>query len=444
MPSKLVKDGKVQALRPKTYKNGQWEKAAAPAQPALVVDAFHPDRSILQNTIWTQRVDDPNLPLDLRSAQKAQWMWDNSPDPFGARWQDGIGSGAFGSKTSFNTSKFGTEPIAAYVVDSTHPDVEYAWMECSRDGMSTISWDRTPTPEGIRSQVNAKKILGGRIPLPKGALPAPRGDKGMALYDIGSGVWREYFNAEGPIPGKTGPNGEPYYTASVGGWSTNPPGRDISSTNFATQTQTGQSAVACMHNSLGFIHPDEIRRGVIEHALAFTFGAVACESVTRNAEGKIIAKHATPSWPAAGSDAKAPPEHWPNSPKHGQWGRVRADVDPWYNPRTKAPYNPLTRMIIVAAQKYGLVGTDTNAWCHAFNGHTGVADMLAHGTTEDPWANGGELARILNKGEPGRAFDVSDFPWDKTEWFPMDWRRPDIDFYVRRGSYDPYVKEGKL
>lgn len=126
MPSKLVKDGKVQALRAKSFKNGQWEKAASPAQPALVVDAFHPDRSILQNTIWTQRVDDPNLPLDPRSAQKAQWMWDNTPDPFGARWQDGIGSGSFGAKTSFNTSKFGTEPIAAYVVDSTHPDVEYA------------------------------------------------------------------------------------------------------------------------------------------------------------------------------------------------------------------------------------------------------------------------------------------------------------------------------
>lgn len=29
MPSKLVKDGKVQALRPKTYKNGQWEKATS-------------------------------------------------------------------------------------------------------------------------------------------------------------------------------------------------------------------------------------------------------------------------------------------------------------------------------------------------------------------------------------------------------------------------------
>ena len=38
-------------------------------------------------------------------------------------------------------------------------------------------------------------------------------------------------------------------------------------------------------------------------------------------------------------------------------------------------FYPLTRMIIVAAQKYGLVGTDTNAWCHAFNGHSGAALM---------------------------------------------------------------------
>ena len=33
MPSKLVKDGKVQALRAKSFKNGQWEKAASPPSP---------------------------------------------------------------------------------------------------------------------------------------------------------------------------------------------------------------------------------------------------------------------------------------------------------------------------------------------------------------------------------------------------------------------------
>lgn len=442
MPSKLLKDGRPLALQAKEFTSGEWAPPKEPLHPAMVPDAFHPDNSILQNTIW--RRDVSNMPLAENSAAMAQWMWDKTPDPWGTKWHLGTPNGGWGAKTSLNTSRSGTQPIAAYVVDSTHPSAEYAWMECRSDGMTTLGWDATLL-DGVPRQNTARdSILSGRIPLPKGALPAIGGDEGMALYDIGTGIWREYFNTRGPLKDRTGPNGEPVYTASVGGWSVNKPGRDISSTNFATQTQSGQSAIACMHNSLGFIHPDEVRAGAIEHALAFTFGAVACSSVERNAQGQITRKFSTPSWPAAGSDAKAPPEERPFSPTHGQWARVDPNLDPMHNPRTNRPFNPLTRLLIRAAQKYGLVGTDTNGWCHAFNGHSGVPEMLYMGKTKDPWELGGEVTLSLSPDNPNQALDVSDFPWDHTQWAPVDWGRPDIDFYVRRNNYDPYVKEGAL
>lgn len=442
MPSKIIHpNGKITTPLIKKHNGTEWVPDYGHPHPAIVADAFHPTRGIHQNTIWQRDVT--KMPLHPNSQKMAQWMWDNTPDPYGTGWMRGQKGGGWGSKTSLNTPVGNTSAIAAYVVDSTHPDTEWAWMECRTDGMSTISSDRTPleTPGQLRGHYNVQKILSGRIPLPLGAQSAATkgGDYGMAVYDIGTGIWREYFNAHGPLKDKKGPNGEPYYTATVGGFSVNDPGRDISRTNYATQTQTGQSAVVCMHNSLGFIHADEIRAGEIHHALAFTFGAVAAERADRDANGNVTKLYSTPSWPAAGSDAKAPPEHWPNSPKHGQWGRVSADVDPKFNPRTGQPYNPLTQLLIRAAQKYGLVGTDTNAWVHAFNAHTSVPEMLYMGTDKDPWQHEGELAKLLWPEKAYAALDISDFPWDLTEWAPVDWGRPDVDLYIRRTDGTPYI-----
>ena len=111
-----------------------------------------------------------------------------------------------------------------------------------------------------------------------------------------------------------------------------------------------------------------------------------------------------------------------------------------HNPLTGLPYNPLTRMLIVAAQNFGIVGTDTNAFTHAFNTHSGVPEMLATGKTVDPWAANGEIAKILNPEEPWKAFDISDFPWHLTEWAPCDWGRPLVDFYPRRTALNSNVE----
>ena len=92
---------------------------------------------------------------------------------------------------------------------------------------------------------------------------------------------------------------------------------------------------------------------------------------------------------------------------------------------------------IRAAKKYGLVATDTNAWCHAFNAECGYQEEAMFGT--DPWKSG-EMVSILSpdKNYRHRALDVSDFPWDKTEWAEVDWGRPAVDFYTRPGEYWPH------
>ena len=138
------------------------------------------------------------------------------------------------------------------------------------------------------------------------------------------------------------------------------------------------------------------------------------------------------------TDGKSPASEAPSSPVHGQWGRLAADVNPWFNPKTGLPYNPMTRLLIVAAKKYGIVGTDTNAFCHAFNFEDGQTEKAFTGV--DPWDV--EKTRILADrvsttavdGSMLNAFSVKDFPWDRTEWAPRDWGRPDVDFTPREGG----------
>lgn len=391
--------GRWLATEPCIFRNGEWVTVDADKFPGAVLESMYAPNYIGKGTIWQRDVS--NMPLAPNSDAMAKWMDDNSPTPWGA--------GAFGAKTGINTSAQGTRPIATYLVDSSHPRCEYQYMDKCRG-------------YGITADEISHYLL-GKIPWPHFAKPAQNGDLGMAIYDIATGIMREYFFVE---PAKDGtPN---HWTAATGGFSLAKPGLvDLAKTNYATQCQGGGSAVVCMHNSLGFIGISEIRRGYIDHALAFT---------TAN-----FARGLEPSWPAQLSDGKAPEDQAPFSPRHGQWARLSADVDPDYDPNTSQPYNPMTRLLIKAAKKYGLVATDTNAWCHAFNAECGYQEKAVFGT--DPWETG-ELFSVLDpKGEYGsRTFDVSDFPWRKTEWAEVDWGRPEIDFWTRPGTYWPYRRSG--
>lgn len=403
-----------------------WEEGRGTEQPGMQTESiFSP--YIGAGTIWQRSVT--SMPTDPLSAQYAGWMWAHSPTEY--KTVTGTPSGAFGAKTALNTSAANTHPIACVVVDSTDPRCRYQYM------------DTVVGPKMTTAEVDA--YIKGAIPWPTGFTPALNGDRGMAIYDRGTGICREYFNVNA-VANKPG-----HWTASVGAYSVAKPHfQDWPQTNYAMQYQNGSNNVVQMHNALGFIGIDEVRRGRIDHAIAYT---------TANFDGTGF-PNAAASWPAMGSDGKYPPSTWSGwqenggaagpwpgpTPMHGQWCRLPLSVNPELNPRTNMPYNPLTKLIIKAAQTYGMVSTDTNAWAHAFNTESGNHEKAITGI--DPWTpTTGEMAKLLSDYSnatvtPTLALDVSDFPWDLTIWAPRDWGRPSPDFKLRQGEvsyYAPYV-----
>lgn len=315
------------------------------------------------------------MPIDPNSAAMAAWMDANSPVP---------GTGAFGDKTALNTSQFGTRPIAAYLVDSSDP-------ACETQTMDTVS--------GINNL--DRPFLLGDIPWPHWMSPATNGDRSLALYDIGTGIMREYFFVQ--------PVGDPadrVWRANSAGWSLAYPGlRTIGATNYPLQLRGRTSAAVGMHNPLGFIGVSEARRGRIDHAVCFTTGQMQ--------QGW--------SWPAVGGDGTSSDT---DAPVEGQWCRLPMSVNP-------DDYQPLTALIIRAFQQYGGYATDKNLWCHAFNAESGALEE--HFTGADPWAPGGELQTMYG------TLSVKDFPWHLTEWAPRDYGRPTPDWgsVGHQPPYDP-------
>lgn len=379
----------------------KWAPLDENPHPEVVLPSiFTKGHYIGRGTVWQR--DASKMPLAENSAEMADWMWRNRVDPWG-RTGDGTYAaakfaGVAGTSLNRSSTTSSTGPIALHVVDSSHPACKFIDMD-ARSGFPTM-------PKAEADQVAR------RIPWPDFTRPAINGDKGLAIWDVATGIMREFFAVEKKPDGG--------WSGTIGYSVARPGLQHLAEDNYGTQLQGGSSCVARMHNNLGFIGISEVRAGEIDHALAFTFGAVA--------------KGNPPSWPASGTDGKSPESEAHSSPVHGQWGRVKASVDPMHNPRTGKPYTPLTRMLIRAAQKYGLVGTDTNAWVHAFNVEDGNTEKAFFG--EDPWVDPNGLAAWIAdiyKVNPADAFDVSDFPWDQTEWAPVDWGRPDVDF-IRRTS----------
>jgi hypothetical protein len=87
------------------------------------------------------------------------------------------------------------------------------------------------------------------------------------------------------------------------------------------------------------------------------------------------------------------------------------------------------------------VGVGITLGAHTFIGESGAREQAVWGT--DPWAGSGELATRIKPSSPSTAFRCDDFPWDLTEWAPVDWQRPDPDLgRLRAGEttiYAPYA-----
>lgn len=388
-------------LEPKTHDQAtdQWAGHPLPASPSAFRGSLFWPKYVADGTVLTRDVRGTAMPLASNSAQCARWMDANALYTAGGAW---------GSKTSLNTSVFGTEPIAVYVVDSTAPGCDWQYVDSVSAGAGY-------------NQTEVDTFCKGRIPLPAWVTPPPQGDKGLALFDLGTGIMREYFMFQ-PVPDKPG-----HWTAWTGGYSVARPGLvSLAETNPGLQLRTGSNAVVGMHNALGFLGIAELIGGQVNHAVAFT-----CSNMGKG-----------PSWPARGADGLSTD---PDAPHEGQWFRLPASVDPLNNPSTGQPYHPLTQVIIRAVKRYGGFASDKNLWCHAFNGENGRPWKQLHG--KDPWYrdavdNTGKSDGILVQmyGNPAtRGIDVSDFPWAPTEWAPIDWGRPSPDFWFRSSQTLPWT-----
>lgn len=389
----------------------------------MLTSAFNEDTYMGKGTILQRDVSD--MPLDPLTETYQEFM--EYVAPF--RW----GSG-FGPATSLNTTAFGTQPIHMYVVDSQNPESSYR------------NFANVQVSGGNATSTNL--YLNGKVPLPKWARPAGNQDHGLAVYDKGTGIMREYFYVlEAGVPRYTYTDTGTWGSTGAG-YSVNRPGlQHLAEDNYALQQTVGRSNIAGMHNSLGFVGIAEALNKKINHALCFT---VASMRMT-NDDGSYRS-----SYPSRGADGKlerympggdlvkpSGPYDGPiYSPTHGQWGRVPDWVDPNYNPKTGIAYPDFVKLLLEAGKKYGVVATDTNLFTHAFNTEQGKTFNHAYGV--DPWATGGMIDTLYkgNDGGGGGLAGVKDFPWEVVEWAPLDWGRPSPDMNLLPGQLRPWIREG--
>ncbi len=334
-------------------------KSSSPADLAVNGSIFYPTY-IAENTVYDRGVAD--MPIAENSAAMARYMKE-MPSKYNNR-----------VTTSLNHRFFN---LPVYVVDSRDPATPRV---------------RVNVPEFRNPMVSPRmrKILfNDDIPIPawaRAANPQRSGDSAMAIYDIGTGIIREYFFIL--------KDNDKEWTASYGGYYEHM--FDLATKNYACQHTEGSDFVTRMIGAPGQIGIEEARRGEIRHAICFTMAN---------------ARRGVHSWPALQGDGT---DDNPDSPAQGQWFRLPPDLN-----IKKMRLKPMTELIAITVQKYGGFGSDKNLFCHAFNAEPGFVEE--HLTGQDPWAKGGDLARKYRLDIDNL---LNDFPWELTEWAPLDWGKP--------------------
>ena len=336
--------------------------ATSPTASALGVvsdsrSLFTPHRYIARGTVFTRSV--ANMPIAANSAELSRTMA-TMPQAFAGK------AGFPWLTTSTNTESYN---IPIYVVDSRAGSVPTKTFtvdhyECKGDPV----------------------VHNTNIPCPPHAKPAYGGDMSLAIYDMGTGIMREYFHC---LPTSDG------FAAATAAWTQlGAPitAQTLAAKDFSMQVTKGSSSVVKMHNPLSQIGLRELAEGVINHAISFTF-----------ADYDPLA-----SWPAKQSDGR-----WTSSPapRAGQWFRL-----PPYLDLGKLNLRPMTLLVCRALQRYGGYAADHNMWCHAVNIESPFS--IPGGTKEntiDP------IMRLYDATTDCGTI-VNDLPWHLMEWAPVDWK----------------------
>lgn len=276
------------------------------------------------------------------------------------------------TRTAYHTDDYN---LPIYIVNSADPNTPKITVRYSD---YSASW-------GGPTQTMKDILFNDHVPIPTWTQSANGSDHSMAVYDIATNIIREYWVMIKQTDGS--------WAANWGGYTKDM--MSLATTNYACQHNEGSDFATCNISGITQIGIEEVRRGAIGHAVGVVlFDAAAWLKW---------------SWPAKrtdGGDSNA------NAAAEGQWFRFAPSLD-----IDSLGLRPLTAIVCKGIQKYGGVPIDRTLYCHAINFEPGYNEL--HTTGVNPWLAGGDLYERF-----GGNFSVDDFPWELTEWAPIDWGKP--------------------
>jgi hypothetical protein len=218
------------------------------------------------------------------------------------------------------------------------------------------------------------------VPMPTDAKPGTGADGHMAIWQPGTDTYWEFFHMRKLADGWHADYGGAIKSVSHSGGV------------FTTNSWPGLSGTywGATASSLplagGLMRIDELKAGVIPHALALAIP---------------FARPKTWSYPAQRTDGSSP-----DTAGIPEGARFR--IDPTLD-LTKLVMPRMTRMMAVAAQRYGIVVTDQTGWAVGFR----AEDNTPTGT--DPYYGTGGLFGGLYPNDL-----LASFPWDHLQLMKMD------------------------
>lgn len=339
-------------------------------------DPLDPDHYLADGTMAT-RVLPANAPIASNSSDIAVFVSDALPRMFlPPLWADTIRLGA-----TVGMGMQADDSIPVYVVDSSNPYQNFQTF--------------TSTDARVTNFPKLVQMTTGQIPLPTWAQPSAGGDHALAIYDMGTGIWRSYFAV------RSNPGGGLQFSSS-GYWYGDKGARKAGSWNYWLGLIQGSSSVVGISNELTQIGPEEVRRDQINHMISMTFPEY---------------KSGSTSFPSKQTDGALDPSLYPNAPEAGQVFRLPPsfDVDAY---AAAHGLGPTMKAILHAIQNYGGIVTDKNHWVMSLH----FENPLGFGVrADDPNNNLWATDPVLNSKMTQLNGDLNSFPWAETEWLAPDY-----------------------
>ncbi|WP_420176363.1 malectin domain-containing carbohydrate-binding protein [Luteococcus sp. OSA5] len=269
-------------------------------------------------------------------------------------------SDKYGGIAAFNAHQYN---VALETVGPEQATTDVKWVDCQGKG-------------SLPANIYTGEAYFKNVPMPASAAPAVGKDGQLSIYQPSTDKLWEFWQAK-----KTGK-----------GWQACWGGRmdDVSKNRGMFKESYGVSATNIALAG-GMVTLEDVRRGKINHALSLAIVTPA--------------PHDQISWPAQRSDGA------PQSKgliREGQRLRLDPNLD-----LDKYDLTPMARMIAEAAQTYGFIITDKS-------GAVAIPTESGYGvqakTGKNPWDE------ILG-GTPDYMV-LKNFPWDKTQFLPVDHGKP--------------------